>query len=89
MANLNFTLSGRSDGGLNQAWEIRSVHTDVLIGDVIWRPSWSMYSFEPAAQPPLRVYNHRYLNRDKKRFFYLKSSRDWSRSYIPTARHRR
>ena len=50
MQNLNFTLSGRSDGGLNQAWEVRSVHTDVLVGDVTWRAAWSMYSFEPAAQ---------------------------------------
>ena len=50
MGKLNFALSGRSDGGLNQAWEIRSVHTDVLVGSVIWRAAWSMYSFEPAAQ---------------------------------------
>ena len=50
MANLNFALSGRSDGGLNQAWEIRSAHTDVLIGDIIWRAAWSMYAFEPAGQ---------------------------------------
>jgi hypothetical protein len=51
MANLNFLLSGRSDGGLNQAWEIRSVHTDVLVGDVVWRAAWSMYVFNPSSQP--------------------------------------
>jgi hypothetical protein len=51
MANLNFLLSGRSDGGLNQAWEIRSIHTDVLVGDVVWRAAWSMYAFNPSSQP--------------------------------------
>ena len=50
MANLNFTLVGRSDGGLNQCWEIRSVHTDVIIGDIVWRPAWLQYSFRPASQ---------------------------------------
>jgi hypothetical protein len=50
MPNLNFTLSGRSDGGLNQAWEITSAHTGVVIGNVHWRAAWSMYSFEPVAQ---------------------------------------
>jgi hypothetical protein len=50
MANLNFTLSGRSDGGLNQAWEATSAHTGVLVGDVVWRAAWSIYAFEPAGQ---------------------------------------
>ena len=50
MQNLNFILSGRSDGGLNQAWEITSVHTGVLIGDFVWRAAWSMYAFQPAGQ---------------------------------------
>jgi hypothetical protein len=47
MANLNFLLAGRSDSGLTQIWEIRSVHTDVLLGQINWKPSWRRYWFTP------------------------------------------
>jgi len=50
VANLNFVLTDRSNGGLNQAWQVTSAHTGVEIGDVMWRSNWSMYSFEPLGQ---------------------------------------
>ena len=47
MQNLNFLLSGRSQTGLTQIWEVRSVHTDVLLGQVRWYSQWRRYTFLP------------------------------------------
>ncbi len=47
MQNLNFLLTGRSKTGLTNIWEIRSVHTEVLLGQISWYSAWRRYAFFP------------------------------------------
>jgi hypothetical protein len=51
MQNLSFLLAGRSDSGLTNIWEVRSNHTDVLLGHIKWYAPWQRYTF--AADPTI------------------------------------
>jgi hypothetical protein len=47
MQNLNFTLIGRSPSGITQIWQITSVHTGVLLGQISWYSAWRRYVIFP------------------------------------------
>jgi hypothetical protein len=48
MTNLNFILSGRSDSGLTQIWQVESAHTGIDLGKISWYAPWRRYVFHPA-----------------------------------------
>ncbi len=47
MANLNFLLTGRSDSGLTQIWQVESTHTGIDLGKISWYAPWRRYAFFP------------------------------------------
>lgn len=46
MTNLNFIFLERSKSGLTSVWEVRSAHTDVLLGYISWYASWRRYTLQ-------------------------------------------
>ena len=44
--NLKFDLVGRTDSGLTSVWEVKSVHTNILLGQVKWYSKWRRYTFQ-------------------------------------------
>jgi hypothetical protein len=49
MQNLEFPQKGSSATGLTQIFEVRSVHTGILLGEISWYARWRRYAFYPDA----------------------------------------
>jgi hypothetical protein len=50
MSNLNFLASGCSASGLTSIWEVRSAHTDILLGNIAWYAPWRRYTYQDKGQ---------------------------------------
>lgn len=41
MVNLDFILSG------HESWQVQSVHTSLVVGNVTYNPRWRAFAFKP------------------------------------------